>query len=148
MVRHHWPAGDRHERADLAIVEADRVAELVDAVAPALVDVVHRTGRRGDVHAVGLLLDLLPYGVLMRAGFHAGHRAHPRLPVLHLAQRGISGLGSGREGLAVAAAVPAPRLDAAHRHAELRAGGDEHGDVERPVLLGAEYLLALVEQDG
>ena len=48
----------------------------------------------------------------------------------------------------MAAAVPAAGLDAAHRHAQLRAGGDEHGHVEGAVLLRAEDLLALVEQDG
>ena len=43
--------------------------------------------------------------------------------------------------------VPASDLDAADGHLQLRARSDEHGDVERPVLLGAEDLLALVEQD-
>ena len=47
----------------------------------------------------------------------------------------------------MAAAVPAAGLDAAHGHLQLRASADEHGDVERPVLLGSEDLLALVEQD-
>ena len=47
----------------------------------------------------------------------------------------------------MAATVPPAGLDAADRHLQLRAGADEHGDVERAVLLGAEDLLALVEQD-
>jgi hypothetical protein len=47
----------------------------------------------------------------------------------------------------VAAAVPAAVLDAADGHRELRARGHQHRHVEGAVLLGAEDLLALVEQD-
>ncbi len=48
----------------------------------------------------------------------------------------------------MARALPAAGLDAAHRDAQLGAGGDQHRDVEGAVLLGAEHLLALVEEDG
>ena len=45
-------------------------------------------------------------------------------------------------------AVPAALLDARDGDRQLRAGADEHGDVEDPVLLGADELLAVVEQHG
>ena len=45
-------------------------------------------------------------------------------------------------------AVPAALLDAGDGDRQLRAGADEHGDVEDPVLLGADELLAVVEQHG
>ena len=48
----------------------------------------------------------------------------------------------------MAPAVPAPLLDAAHRDPGLLAGRDQDGHVERAVLLGAEDLLALVEEEG
>ena len=43
--------------------------------------------------------------------------------------------------------VPPSRLDTADRHLQHRVGCDERRDVERSVLLRAEHLLALVEQD-
>ena len=42
--------------------------------------------------------------------------------------------------------MPAPLLDAGHRDRKLRAAGDEHADVEDPVLLRSDELLAVVEQ--
>ena len=45
-------------------------------------------------------------------------------------------------------AVPAALLDAGDGDRQLRAGADEHRDVEDPVLLGADELLAVVEQHG
>ena len=67
-------------------------------------------------------------------------------PVLHPPQRRVRGLRRRRERLAVAGAVPAAVLDAAHRHAHARPGADEDRHVERPVLLRAEDLLALVQE--
>ena len=45
-------------------------------------------------------------------------------------------------------AVPTPLLDAGDGDRHFRAGTDEDGDVEDPVLLGADELLAVVEQHG
>ena len=42
--------------------------------------------------------------------------------------------------------IPAPLLDAADRNEDPLAGGHEHGRVEGAVLLGAEHLLALVDE--
>jgi hypothetical protein len=49
---------------------------------------------------------------------------------------------------AVALAAPASLLDARDGDRELRARADEDADVEDPVLLRADELLAVVEQDG
>ena len=56
-------------------------------------------------------------------------------------------LRRGSERLVVAPMVPAALLDAADRDAQRGARRHQDGDVERAVLLGAEDLLALVEQE-
>jgi hypothetical protein len=139
-------ATDEHERTGLAVVQLDRAAELLEALAAAVVDVVHRAGVGSDVHARGLAGDLLPDVALDGARLHPGGEALAGGGVLHPAQRGIGGLGRGSERLTVAAAVPAPGLDAADGQLQLRARADQDRDVERPVLLGTEHLFALVEQ--
>ena len=65
---------------------------------------------------------------------------------LDAAQAWIGGLRGGREVLAVAARVPAAVLDAGHVQVRAVTGGDEHRGVEAAVLLGAEHLLALVDE--
>ena len=62
-------------------------------------------------------------------------------------QRRVVGVRCGLEVLVVPAAVPAALLDAADRDPDLGAGGDEDVAVHRTVLLGADDLLALVEQE-
>ena len=44
--------------------------------------------------------------------------------------------------------IPAPGLHTAHRHTQLLLCGHEHRHVERAVLLGADHLFALIEEDG
>ena len=97
--------------------------------------------------AGGRLRHLPPDLALLGARLQAGGNARPRLRVLHPSQPGIGGLGCRRERLVVASPVPAASLDAADRHLKRGRGGHEHRNVERAVLLGAEHLLALVEQD-
>ena len=147
VVQDGRTAADEHERAGLAVVQGDRAEELVEALAAPVVDVVHRAGVGGDVHPRGLAGDLVPDVALHGARSHAGGDACVGGAVLHAAQRRVGGLRGRAEGLVVTTAVPPAGLDAADRHLQLRARADEHGDVERPVLLGAEDLLALVEQD-
>ena len=99
------------------------------------------------------------------------HRLRVRAVALRAIAHGLPDLvlgGSmcervGREPLALASAqirgsrvrrgpesgrarTPAPFLDARDGDCRLRAGGDEHGHVENPVLLRARQLLAVVEE--
>ena len=97
--------------------------------------------------ATGGVGDLPPDLALDRTRLQASSEARPRLRVLHPPQPRIGRLRCRGERLVVASPVPAARLDAADRHLQHRAGRHEGRDVEGSVLLGAEHLLALVEQD-
>jgi hypothetical protein len=99
------------------------------------------------VEAARLRRDLVPDRALVGTGLEAEREPRAGGLVLHPPQRRIGRLRRGPEVLAVAGAVPAPVLDAADRHPHARPGGHEDGHVEGPVLLGAEDLFALVEQD-
>ena len=55
--------------------------------------------------------------------------------------------GVRRRPEAGARRAPASLLDARHGDGKLGLGGDEHGDVEDSILLRADELLAVVEQD-
>ena len=108
---------------------------------------MHRAGARVHAVAAGCLGDLSPDLALNRARLQAGSDAGSRLRVLHPAQPGIGRLRCRGKRLVVTSSVPAASLDAADRHLQHGRGGHEHRDVEGSVLLGAEHLLALVEQD-
>ena len=92
--------------------------------------------------------DLVPDLALRARGLRRGER----LAHLRGSSRGAARdrrPGARGERLAVARAVPAAGLDAAHRApASFAPRADEHRHVERAVLLRAEHLLALVEQHG
>ena len=113
-----------------------------------VVDVAHRVA--GGVHAVALeALD--PPRARPRPGRRAAWRRRRRGGWPHVAWCGASGVGGLRRGgevLAVPPRVPAALLDAAHGQVRAAAGRDEHGGVEAAVLLGAEHLLALVDEQG
>ena len=91
--------------------------------------------------------DVVPHLALVGPRGQA-RRRRARWRVARFARRsaGSAACGAGREVLGGARAVPAPLLDAAHGHAHARAGADEDRDVERAVLLRAEHLLALVDE--
>ncbi len=147
VVEHGHLSADRDEGAGLAVVQPHGRVELVQAVAPTLEDVVHCIGVRVDAHAPRFLGHFVPHGRLHGPDLSAGDRTDGGLAVLHPAQGGIRGLRSRREPLAVARAIPAAVLDTADRHPDVGASAHEDRHVEGAVLLGAEHLLALVEQD-
>jgi hypothetical protein len=102
-----------------------------------------RLGAHPDVLMGDLRPDLALGGTRLEScGRPLAHTGRLQAPKL-----GVGGLGRRCEGLAVARAVPATALDAADRHVELRLRRHQHRHVEGAVLLGAEDLLAVVEQD-
>ena len=124
-------AADPDQDAGLAVQARQRGRVLVDRGAALDVDRLLRARRRRGLEALRLRRDLVPDGLLAR-------------PAL-LAERRV---GRVRRGLELGRAErPAARLDAAHRQARLRVRRDERELLDDPVLLRADELLALVEQD-
>ena len=91
--------------------------------------------------------DVVPHLGLDGPGLPAGRNLLAGLAVLLAAQLRVGVLRRRGEVLGVAGAVPAPRLHATDRHAQLGLRGDQHRHVEGAVLLGAEHLLSLVQED-
>ena len=133
---------DREHGAALARLEREGVLELLEAVARARegVAVRRRWGRRRDIRCC-----FSP--ISAQTSLCATPRASG-------CARELSALRRRRCAceMCVAAvearrrARPAALLDAGDRDRQLRAGADEDGDVEDPVLLRADELLAVVEQ--
>ena len=98
---------------------------------------------RGDRHPLLLLADLLPHLALGDAAGERLRGEHLGLAAAQVGVRDVRGRVEVDRG-----AVPAALLDAGDGDRQLRAGADEHRDVEDPVLLGADELLAVVEQHG
>jgi hypothetical protein len=110
VVEHDRSPAYEHERTRLPVVQADRLAELVEALATAVVDVVHRASRRGDVHTRGLGGNLFPHFVLPCSWLHAGGDARACGEVLAATQLRIRGLWGRRERFVAAAGIPASHL--------------------------------------
>ena len=148
QVEHRDASGDHHQRSELPVVQPDGFGHLVQPAAPVLEHVVH--GARGRAHSVARRLGahLVPNRALVGARLDPCAHRLANLTGLRAAQLGIGGLRRGVELLGVAAPVPAPLLYAAHRDPGLALGRDQHGHVERPVLLRAEHLLALEQEEG
>jgi len=92
----------------------------------------------------GLRRQLVPDAALVGHVAMAGANRAGDPRRLLLAHRGEEGGVAGRE---VATAVtPTPLLDAAHRDRQLRLRGHEHRGVEDAVLLRADQLLAVEEE--
>jgi hypothetical protein len=148
VVEDHEAPADRGEHPDLTALHRHIRRNAVQQAAPLLEDVVQRSRVRDDAVASGLRGDLLPDLVLGRARRLARREglAHPL--VLEAAQLRMGCLRGGGERLGVAPVVPATLLDAAHRHRQRAARRHQDRDVEDAVLLGAEDLLALVQEHG
>ncbi len=124
----------------------DGAGEQVQVGAPAFVDVVQRVARRGHGVALEPRPDLAPHLALVGTRGGARGRAAVDRLALGAPQLGIGRMRRGVEVLAVPAAVPAALLDTAHGHVHAPARGHEEGGVEAAVLLRAEHLLALVDE--
>ena len=102
-----------------------------------------RRGLGADAHALLLVAHLVPDVAL-------GETARERLRGEHLGlaapEVGVRDVLRGAERVALPA--PASLLDAGDGDRQLRARADEDADVEDPVLLRADELLAVVEQHG
>lgn len=92
-------------------------------------------------------LDLRPYLGLRRPGVLATPAAPVRGRAFGAPQLGIGRVGGDGEAVRAPAVVPAPMLDAADRNLHLSADRDQHGLVDRAVLLCADDQLTLVEED-
>ena len=145
-VEGHGQPGDLRHRADLTVHGSHRVGHPVDVAAAVVVEVAQGVAR--GIHVVGLeaVTHLLPDLALVGTRRSAGGSAEVRGVSLRAAQVRIGGLRRGREVLVVAPRVPATVLDAGHVEVRAVTGLDEHGGVEAAVLLSAEHLLPLVDE--
>ena len=101
-------------------------------------------GRLGaDPHACLLRIHLVPDLALRHASRERLRRERFRLEPAQVGVRDVR-----RRAEAIAPPAPAALLDAGDGDLELRARADEHADVEDPVLLRSDELLAVVEEHG
>ncbi len=141
VERHGYPGHAGHG-AGLTLDVVNRSAELAEILPAAVEEIAHRGARGRDVVIGQALGHAGPHLALV-----GGAIALDRL-ALAPPQHRVGGLRARPHRLPVAPVIPAPLLDTAHLELEPRAGGHEHGAVEEPVLLGAEHLLALVDEKG
>src|SRR5437867_351401 len=95
-----------------------------------------------DIEAVSFLAERVPHLALRDSALERCRREPLRLPATKLRVGSVR--GRAKEGTP---RMPAALLDARDRNARLALRGDEHGHVQDPVLLRAEQLLAVVEED-
>lgn len=154
----HLEPGERHRTRQVSTAfvhdehsphlpreRAERLRIALQLALARLEDVVHRTRPRLDVQRLGLLGDAPPDVPLVRLARTARTQRVVHLPHLRGPRVGEERSLAGAKRLRHPA--PAPLLDAGHRDLHPYTGGHQDREVQDPVLLRADELLAIEQED-